>query len=271
VEPERGNRCLAGVVLWAVAPFLLGGCPVTGSYAVDMAYLREAPDRRLVRNSIVVLVLVVGTAALLYIFLFQGTAEKPIPYSGGESSFLGLVKDNRVESVVQQGDVLQITLREKDPETGQAKVVTSRVPSQFSTNVRDDIAAVCAEPDATCDPVPTIAAEAPAETGQWLGLLVTAVLPILLIGVFLFFMLRRAQGTNVSFGKSRPRTFSGNREDRVDVHVDHGDLAGYFVRLDVELYDGQSVMATLKNEDARNLAAELVRRATEAEELNAAG
>jgi ATP-dependent Zn protease len=234
-----------------------------------MACQREAPDR-FVRNSIVVLVLVVGTAALLYMFLFQGTAEKPIPYSGGESSFLGLVKDNRVESVVQQGDVLQITLREKDPATGHARVVTSRVPSQFSTNVRDDIAAVCAEPDATCDPVPTIAAEAPAETGQWLGLLVTAVLPVLLIGVFLFFMLRRAQGTNVSFGKSGPRMFSGNREDRVDVHVDHG-LAGYFVRLDVELYDGQSVMATLKNEDARNLAAELVRRATEAEKLNAAG
>jgi ATP-dependent Zn protease len=235
-----------------------------------MACLREAPDRRFVRNSIVVLVLVVGTAALLYIFLFQGTAEKPIPYSGGESSFLGLVKDNRVESVVQQGDVLQITLREKDPETGQAKVVTSRVPSQFSTNVRDDIAAVCAEPDATCDPVPTIAAEAPAETSQWLGLLVTAVLPILLIGVFLFFMLRRAQGTNVSFGKSRPRMLSGSREDRVDVHVDHG-LAGYFVRLDVELYDGQSVMVSLKNEDARNLAAELVRQATEAEELDGTG
>ena len=50
--------------------------------------------------------------------------------------------------------------------------------------------------------------------GQWLGLLITAFLPVLLIGGFIFFMMRQAQGTNnqaMSFGKSRARMFLGNK------------------------------------------------------------
>ena len=49
---------------------------------------------------------------------------------------------------------------------------------------------------------------------SWLGLLLTAVLPLLIIGGFIFFMMRQAQGTNnqaLSFGKSRARMFLGNK------------------------------------------------------------
>ena len=45
-------------------------------------------------------------------------------------------------------------------------------------------------------------------------LLITAFLPVLLIGGFIFFMMRQAQGTNnqaMSFGKSRARMFLGNK------------------------------------------------------------
>ena len=56
---------------------------------------------------------------------------------------------------------------------------------------------------------------APASDGSaWLGILLTALLPILLIGALLFFMFRQAQGTNnqaMSFGKSRARMFLGNK------------------------------------------------------------
>ena len=52
------------------------------------------------------------------------------------------------------------------------------------------------------------------DSGAWVGLLLSALLPVLLIGVFLYFMFRQAQGTNnqaLSFGKSRARMFLGNK------------------------------------------------------------
>jgi hypothetical protein len=60
-------------------------------------------------------------------------------------------------------------------------------------------------------------------------------------------------------------------EDHVEAHVDHGTLSGYFVRLDVYTFEGQSTMVCLSSEDARELAGALVRHATAAEEHNAEG
>ena len=55
-------------------------------------------------------------------------------------------------------------------------------------------------------------------------MLLASLLPVLLIGVFLYFMFRQAQGTNnqaMSFGKSRARMFLGNK-----TVVTFGDVAG---------------------------------------------
>ncbi|HEV8516076.1 MAG TPA: ATP-dependent zinc metalloprotease FtsH [Candidatus Limnocylindrales bacterium] len=182
-------------------------------------------NSRFLRNGIVTLVLVVGTAALLYMFLFPGSAEKPIPYSGGEGSFLGYVRAGKVTQVEQQGAKLIITLNETDPTTRQPKIVTSQVPSQFATNIRDEINQVCSQAGAKCTPDSIrITPTDPPETGQWLGLLLTAIMPVLLIGALFFFMLRQAQGTNnqaMSFGKSRARMFLGNK-----TVVTFADVAG---------------------------------------------
>ncbi len=59
---------------------------------------------------------------------------------------------------------------------------------------------------------------------SWVGLLVSMVLPLLIIGGFIFFMMRQAQGTNnqaMSFGKSRARMFLGNK-----TVVTFNDVAG---------------------------------------------
>src|SRR5437867_7531733 len=141
------------------------------------------------RNGIVMLILVVGTAALLYTFFLQQPEEKPIPYSGGDQSFLGYVKTGKVDKVVQQGPKLTITLTDKT-------TLVSQLPSEVSTNILADMAAVCAQPDATCvtgkpDLIPT----EPSQTGQLLTLLLTALLPVILIGAIFFFMMRQAQGT----------------------------------------------------------------------------
>ena len=63
----------------------------------------------------------------------------------------------------------------------------------------------------------------PSSLGNWLGLLGT-LLPVVLIGGFLIFMMRQAQGSNnqaLSFGKSRARMFTGNRPS-----VTFQDVAG---------------------------------------------
>ncbi len=163
---------------------------------------------RFLRNGIVTLVLVAAGFALVYLLLFTGSSSQPIAYSGGEDSFLGLVQAGKVKRVVQQGAKLEITLNELDLTTKQNKVRTSQVPSQFSTNIREDIAAVCREPGAECNPPPEVAASDPPETGQFLGLILTGLMPVILIGVFLFFILRQARRANggvVSLGRRGAR------------------------------------------------------------------
>ncbi len=63
----------------------------------------------------------------------------------------------------------------------------------------------------------------PSSLGNWLGLLGT-LLPVVLIGGFLIFMMRQAQGSNnqaLSFGKSRARMFTGSR-----TNITFQDVAG---------------------------------------------
>jgi cell division protease FtsH len=80
-------------------------------------------------------------------------------------------------------------------------------------NVRAEVCAAAGSTDPGNCSVTYSAVEESA-AGQWLGILITAFLPVLLIGAFIFFMMRQAQGTNnqaMSFGKSRARMFLGNK------------------------------------------------------------
>ncbi len=179
-------------------------------------------NSRFLRNGLVTLVLVVGTAALLYTFLGQGNATDKLDYAG-EGSFLQRVGQGDVQRVEQRADGrLRVTLT--DPgEDGQPQIVETTVPSHFATDLRTEMAAACeAGPD--CTTVPNVVGLPADEGGAWIGLLLTAFLPILLIGFFIFFMFRQAQGTNnqaMSFGKSRARMFLGNKQV-----VTFADVAG---------------------------------------------
>ncbi len=69
----------------------------------------------------------------------------------------------------------------------------------------------------------TIQNNPPSSLGNWIGLL-SGFVPVLIIGGFLIFMMRQAQGSNnqaLSFGKSRARMFTGNRST-----VSFQDVAG---------------------------------------------
>jgi cell division protease FtsH len=181
-------------------------------------------NSRFLRNGIVTLVLVVGTAALLYMFLFPPSNVPLINYSGSSDSFLSLVEQGKVKSVVQRGDKLEITLFSTQNDGKTPETRTSQVGSPL-TDVSDKIQEVCARPQARC-PANGVEYKAMAadDGSAWLGVLITALMPVLLIGVFLYFMFRQAQGTNnqaMSFGKSRARMFLGNK-----TVVTFNDVAG---------------------------------------------
>ncbi len=182
-------------------------------------------NSRFLRNGLLTMVLVVGTAALLYMFLFQPTQSQDIPYSGvaatGPQTLQQEVQAGQVASLVQRGDILDVATNRKDPATGKPIQLTSRVPSAL-TQVSTDVALWCSTP--SCSTVPPLKSEPANDGSAWLGVLLTALLPVLLIGVFLYFMFRQAQGTNnqaMSFGKSRARMFLGNK-----TVVTFGDVAG---------------------------------------------
>jgi cell division protease FtsH len=164
------------------------------------------------RNGIVMLVLVVGTAALLFTWITT-TGQ---PTNTGYSAFLAEVSEGKIAKVTQQGTTLTVE-RDGEPKT----TYTVIVPTVL-TQVFPDMLAAAESKNLTLPA--DIFQATPAPDTSWLGLLLTAVLPLLIIGGFIFFMMRQAQGTNnqaLSFGKSRARMFLGNK-----TVVTFADVAG---------------------------------------------
>jgi cell division protease FtsH len=170
-------------------------------------------NSRFLRNGIVTLVLIVGTAALLYMFIFPPNDDNTIPYNG-TNSFLAMVANGEVNKVTQRGQQLEVELKAIDQQTGKNQIKTSLVPNEFTSNVNNDVTLACSNSPQTCTVAPVVAGAPPSDSGAWLGVIITALLPIILIGALLFFMFRQAQGTNnqaMSFGKSRARMFLGSK------------------------------------------------------------
>jgi cell division protease FtsH len=159
------------------------------------------------RNGIVMLALVVVALAVVITLVTQSSTSPDRPYT----AFLQDVQAGKVTSIVQEGSKLTVTTAD-----GTYTVV---VPGLLAEALPDIKAAA----DAGNKPVPQLTAKPPADT-SWLGLIITGLLPILIIGGFIFFMMRQAQGTNnqaLSFGKSRARMFLGNK-----TVVTFADVAG---------------------------------------------
>jgi cell division protease FtsH len=172
---------------------------------------------RFMRNGLLMLVLVMGVSALLYTWLGASPGIKTLAYSG-PGSFLEQVEQGKVARVVQSGESLSV-FDKTQPANATDPVYTVTVPNVL-TQVSQDIAAASTKggQDApTFDPKP-------APDNSWIGLVLTGLLPLLIIGGFIYFMMRQAQGTNnqaLSFGKSRARMFLGNKQV-----VTFNDVAG---------------------------------------------
>ncbi len=164
------------------------------------------------RNGIVMLVLVVGTAALLFTWITTTGQTTSTVYS----QFLDDVGAGEVKKVTQQGTTLTVVTNDTPEKT--YTVIVPTVLTQVWPDMQE--AAKATGRELSKD----IFGATPAPDTSWLGLLLTAVLPLLIIGGFIFFMMRQAQGTNnqaLSFGKSRARMFLGNK-----TVVTFADVAG---------------------------------------------
>ena len=138
------------------------------------------------RNGIVMLVLVVGTAALLFTWISTTSTADPdrLLASSSPTSSAG-----KVDTVVQQGD----DARRSTLDAAGTDLHRHR-PEHPDRRLRRHAGApprTAARTLGRASSRPT-----PAPDTSWLGLLLTAVLPLLVIGGFIFFMMRQAQGTN---------------------------------------------------------------------------
>jgi cell division protease FtsH len=159
-------------------------------------------NAKFLRNGIVMLVLVAGTVALLYTWVTSSTPSSDVGYS----QFLTNVQEGKVKAVVQDGETLTVTPADS------GTTYTVIVQNPITGNVNDDMIAAAAKGNQTL-PADVYTRKQTADT-SWVGLLLTGLLPLLVIGGFIFFMMRQAQGTNnqaMSFGKSRARMFLGNK------------------------------------------------------------
>jgi cell division protease FtsH len=168
-------------------------------------------NSRLVRSSVLIIVALFAMA-LLWTYLMDSNEGPAYTYS----QLLTDAENGIVESVTQDGTTLTVTLE------GQDTPKTANVPSD-NINVFAEVCEASGAPSlASCQI--TYEAVAESATGQWIGVLIASLLPVLLIGAFFFFMMRQAQGTNnqaMSFGKSRARMFLGSK-----TVVTFADVAG---------------------------------------------
>ena len=168
---------------------------------------------RLVRNSVVLVVLAVFGLALLWTYIVDSNTGDAYTYT----QLLQDAKAKNIKSVTQDGTKLTVVRNE-----GDGKPVTAIVPS-LNLNYRAEICEAAGTPNPADCSVNFQAVEESA-AGGILATLLASMLPVLLIGAFIFFMMRQAQGTNnqaISFGKSRARMFIGNKPA-----VTFNDVAG---------------------------------------------
>jgi len=164
-----------------------------------------------VRSGAIYVLLLVALGAFLYTSLARrsdnATASVPI------ARIAEMVRADQIASIVINEDEITAVNRDNG-DTMQSRKETSVGLVETLLNL-----GVTAEALSRVN----VSVEMPAVWESWGGILI-ALLPLVLLGVFFFFIMRQAQGAGnqaFSFGKSRARMFTGDRPT-----VTFGDVAG---------------------------------------------
>lgn len=166
--------------------------------------------KKLVKNFLIFFIIFLLIAALFSAF---GTGEKESENVGIET-LINRINSEEVTSIIIEGDELTVTLKD-----GTEEVVKKEAGESLST-LLDNFGV-------DKEKLVSIKIEVKDESGLnfWLTTLLPFLIPFLLIGVFIYFMMRSAQGANtraMMFGQSQAREIDRERKDKVTFN----DVAG---------------------------------------------
>ena len=164
----------------------------------------------LIKNFLVVTLIFLFIASLFSLYSTGGKTAQRV----GLESLLASLDEGNVESIAVEGNDLKITLKD-----GTAQVAKKEPGESFSDLVKNY--------SLPAEKLKGVKIEVRDESGTryWLGAVLPFVLPFLLIGVFIYFMLRSVQGANsraMMFGQSQAKEFSRDTKARVSFK----DVAG---------------------------------------------
>ena len=161
---------------------------------------------RWLRNGFIYLLILVAVVAIVYSFFGRSDSTE----TKDLSVLISQVNSGQIAKIVVSGENLAVT-----PNTGE----------EYKSRKEEgtDLYELLAGADGVLPEGLDIEVKSGGGFGNWLGIGITF-LPLLLFGAILIFFMRQAQGSNaqaMSFGKSKARTFTGNRPT-----VTFDDIAG---------------------------------------------
>jgi cell division protease FtsH len=155
------------------------------------------------KNTFVYLLILVASIALFYSFLSPSEQPREIPIN----EVAEFVKEGKVEQLSFTHDgIIRLTVRDGSRDT----IYTSR--KEPDVGIGETLINLGATPE-QIGSVDKLVAQRPSVWENW-GVILIQIVPLLLIGFFLMFMLRQAQSGNnqaLSFGKSRARLITGDK------------------------------------------------------------
>jgi len=155
------------------------------------------------KNTFVYLLILVASIALFYSFLSPSEQPREIPIN----EVAEFVKEGKVEQLSFTHDgIIRLTVRDGSRDT----IYTSR--KEPDVGIGETLINLGATPE-QIGSVDKLVAQRPSVWENW-GVILIQIVPLLLIGFFLMFMLRQAQSGNnqaLSFGKSRARMITGDK------------------------------------------------------------
>src|SRR4030042_6853371 len=155
---------------------------------------------RWMRNTFIYLLIVVAVVAIVWSLLAPRSSS---PENKTLGEVIALARDGKVDSIEVNGDSLKVSLK------GDSQEYKSRKESDYSIDETLKNAGITVGGENGVD----IKVKEPSKWGNWAPILFN-ILPIVIIGAVLIFMLRQGQGSNsqaMSFGESRARLFSGSQ------------------------------------------------------------
>lgn len=159
--------------------------------------------KKLLRSFVIFFVIFLAIAAIFSTFVERGQEAKKV----GIDALIGQINSGSVSAIEVSGNQIVVALKDGTRE------VVQKEPNDSLSSLLSDFQV---EPSKTADIAITVKDESGWD--YWLANLAPFVLPFLLLGVFLFFMMRGLQGANtraMSFGQSTAKDFKPDPKHRV--------------------------------------------------------